>query len=197
MALFPRKDRSEGDADKAPLDAEAPTLQRRQNTVGALLREARQGYRGDIQQIAATLRIRAEYLSAIEEGQYDRLPGPVYAQGFVRAYALHLGLDGDEAVRRFKQETAGLDRPHDLTFPVPLSQRSIPGGSMLLAALILAICGYGVWYYLSTGDRARPERVAAVPADLRPPPAAELPAAAPPTPAADQAAEELREAESG
>lgn len=185
MALFSRQNHSESDAGAASLDEQGPTPQRRQYTVGALLREARQGYRGDIQQIAATLRIRAEYLSAIEEAQYDRLPGPVYAQGFVRAYAMHLGLDGDEAVRRFKQESAAFDKPRDLTFPVPLAQRSIPGGSMLLAALILAICGYGVWYYLSTGDRARPERVTPVPADLTMPPAPPTPAAK--TPAHDAA----------
>ena len=40
---------------------------------------------------------------------------------------------------------------------------------MLLVALILAICGYGTWFYLSTGERTRPERVAAVPPALRMP----------------------------
>jgi hypothetical protein len=32
--------------------------------------------------------------------------------------------------------------------------------------LIFALCGYGLWYYVSTGERDRPERVSAVPADL-------------------------------
>jgi cytoskeleton protein RodZ len=39
---------------------------------------------------------------------------------------------------------------------------------MLLVALILATCAYGGWFYLSTGDGPRPERVPAVPADLLP-----------------------------
>jgi cytoskeleton protein RodZ len=146
-------------------------LPRRQTGVGDLLRQTRQSYGGTIQQIAEALRIRGSYLVAIEEARYVDLPGPVYAQGFVRAYATHLGLDADEAVRRFKLETAAFEKPRDLTFPMPLAQRSIPGGSMVLAALILAICGYGVWYYLSTGDRSRPERVTAVPANLLPAPA--------------------------
>lgn len=135
-------------------------------TIGELLRQTRQSYGGEIERIATALRIRAPYLTAIEEGRYDRLPGPVYALGFVRAYAIHLGLDGDEAVRRFKQETTGFEISPDLSFPVPLVPRSIPGGTMVLAALILAICGYGLWYYLSTGERARPERVSTVPAEL-------------------------------
>jgi cytoskeleton protein RodZ len=140
------------------------------HTIGALLRQTRQSYGGEIDRIAATLRIRPAYLEAIEECHYNRLPGPVYALGFIRAYAIHLGLDGDEAVRRFKQEIAGFGVTRDLTFPLPLSERSIPGGSMLLAACILAICGYGLWYYVSSGERARPERVSEVPADLMPPP---------------------------
>lgn len=156
-----------------------------QRTIGDLLRQTRQSYGGEIERIAAALRIRAPYLTAIEEGRYDRLPGAVYALGFVRAYAIHLGLDGDEAVRRFKQETSGFEVSRDLTFPVPLVPRSIPGGTMVLAALILAICGYGLWYYLSTGDRARPERVSTVPPELSQTPKG---AAAPGTPSAPPAA---------
>lgn len=136
------------------------------HTIGDLLRDTRKSYGGDINHIAAMLRIRASYLIAIEESQYDKLPGPVYAQGFVRAYAVHLGLDGEEAIRRFKQEVAGLEISRDLSFPVPLAARSIPGGTMVLAALILALCGYGLWYYVSTSDRSHPERVSAVPPDL-------------------------------
>jgi cytoskeletal protein RodZ len=138
-------------------------------TIGDLLRETRQSFGGQIDQIAGVLRIRAAYLTAIEESRYDRLPAPVYALGFVRAYANHLGLDADEAVRRFKHETASFEMPRGLSFPVPLAERSVPGGTMLLAALILAFCGYGLWYYVSTGERARPERVSIVPSDLKPP----------------------------
>ncbi len=167
MAKVTRSKGVPGESEAAELAAgEVP---RRQNTVGALLRQTRQSYNSDIDQIAAALRIRASFLKAIEEGRYAELPGTVYGQGFVRAYAHHLGLDGDEAVRRFKQETASLEKPRDLSFPMPLAQRSMPGGSTLLIGVIIALCGYGAWYYLSSSDRARPERVAAVPTELLPP----------------------------
>ncbi|HZB90669.1 MAG TPA: helix-turn-helix domain-containing protein, partial [Stellaceae bacterium] len=138
----------------------------RRRSVGQLLRETRESYGSDIPRVAAALRIRATYLEAIEEGRYDRLPGPVYALGFVRAYAVHLGLDGEEAVRRFKLEAEGFEAQRDLSFPVPLAERSMPGGAMVLAALILAVCAYGIWYYLSSSRGTRPERVTPVPAEL-------------------------------
>jgi cytoskeleton protein RodZ len=166
MALFSRSLKPEGDAGMPAANGDSDAENGPRRTIGDLLRDTRKSCGGEIDRIAATLRIRASYLTAIEESQYDKLPGPVYAQGFVRAYAVHLGLDGNEAIRRFKQEIAGFEVSRDLSFPVPLAERSIPGGTMVLAALILALCGYGLWYYVSTSDRSHPERVSAVPPDL-------------------------------
>jgi cytoskeleton protein RodZ len=137
-------------------------------SVADALRRQREALHLELGEVAAALRIKPAYLSALEAGRPDQLPGPTYAIGFVRAYADHLGLDGREVVRRFKQDSTALATKPDLAFPMPLSERSIPGAGMLLVALILAICGYGTWYYLSTGEGSRPERVARVPADLLP-----------------------------
>jgi len=195
MTLFSRrKVVPEGAGAPAQAPGSSPTVAElrptRRRTVGQLLRETREGFGSDIPRVAAALRIRAAYLEAIEEGRYDRLPGPVYALGFVRAYAAHLGLDGDEAVRRFKLEAEGLEAQRDLAFPVPLTERSVPTLAWLLLGLILAICVLGFHYYLSSSTEPRPERVSAVPAELAPPPpTAPAPAAsAPAAPAASAAA---------
>ena len=173
-------------ADKGMSSDEKSIALRPRQTIGDVLRRARLEHGGEIEGIAQTLRIRADYIAAIEQARYDRLPGVVYAIGFVRSYALHLGLDGEEAVRRFKLEAAGrLDARRDLSFPMPLSQRAVPGGRMLLAAFILAVCFYGAWYYLSTGDRAQQERVAAVPTALLPIPTPSPATANAAAPAAD------------
>ncbi|HUK06619.1 MAG TPA: RodZ domain-containing protein [Stellaceae bacterium] len=171
MAIFSRSTREEmagaASPDRAEGDHAVPIRIKR--SVGQLLREARQGFGREIPQVGSTLRIRGEYLEAIETGQYEVLPGPTYAIGFIRTYADYLGLDGAEIVRRFKQETEGLELRRDLTFPMPLTERSIPGGTILLVALILALCGYGIWYYLSSSIHARIERVGSVPGTLLPP----------------------------
>jgi cytoskeleton protein RodZ len=156
-------------------------------SVGDLLRQQREALRLDLDDVAAALRIKPDYLAALEAGRPDLLPGPAYASGFVRTYGDYLSLDGGEILRRFKAESTGLGAKPDLAFPMPLSERSIPGGGMILVALILVFCGYGTWYYLSTVERSRPERVAEVPIELLPPPSAQRasePATRPPAEAA-------------
>lgn len=169
--------------------AEEEEAPRPRRSVGEILRDRREELGLDLNSIGETLRIRPHYLAALEQGRSDELPGPTYVIGFVRAYSHHLGFDAEKVLARFRSESTVLQTRPDLTLPVPLGERSLPGAAVLVVALILALCGYGTWYYLSTGERSRPERVAAVPASLRPAvppdvaPAAASPTA-PPAPAA-------------
>ncbi|HXC91624.1 MAG TPA: RodZ domain-containing protein [Stellaceae bacterium] len=184
MALFQRirSTRAQGEPEHQP--AVSPGMR----SASDALRQQREAFGLDLAQVAAGLKIKPAYLAAIEEGRTDLLPGAAYAVGFVRAYSTYLGLDSAEILRRFKYETAGFDAKPDLAFPVPLGERSMPGGGMLLTALALTVCGYATWYYLSAAERTHPERVSAVPATLLPaeverpiPNAALTPAAAAPS----------------
>jgi cytoskeletal protein RodZ len=139
----------------------------RTRVVGALLRERREELGFDLDAIGEKLCIKPVYLAAIEQGRAQDLPGATYAIGFIRAYAQLLGLDSDRILDSYKAECADVHARPDLSLPVPLDARSLPGGPILLVGVILAVCGYGTWYYLSTGERSRPERVAAVPAELQ------------------------------
>jgi cytoskeleton protein RodZ len=162
MALFHRLN--------MPLAEEAPesiTKPFGSRSAGDELRQRREALGLDLAEVAATLRIKPAYLLALEAGRPNELPGAVYAIGFIRAYADHLGLDSGEMLRLFKQQSALFAAKPDLAFPIQLGERSMPGG-MLLVALILAVCGYGGWFYLSTGDGPRPERVAQIPLELLP-----------------------------
>lgn len=175
MSLFTRRKPDERDEVAAPYEPPAPVV-REPATIGELLRSKRESFGVTLVDVGTTLRIRAAFLEAIEDDRYDRLPGAAYALGFVRTYADHLGLDGDAMARRYKSEVAGFQPKRDLAFPMPLSERSLPGGAVLLVALIIAACAYAVWYYRASGDRARPDRVAEVPAQVVPlPPPSEVP----------------------
>jgi cytoskeleton protein RodZ len=170
---------------------QAPPAYGRLYGVGELLRDRREELGLDLDEVGESLRIKAIYLAALEQGRAQDLPGPTYAIGFIRAYAQYLGFDSDRVLERYKAETTEIHARPDLALPVPLGTRSLPGGPILLVGLILALCGYGTWYYLSTGERSRPQRVAPVPAELRaslPPPATAAPgAAAAPSAAGDGA----------
>jgi Helix-turn-helix domain/RodZ C-terminal domain len=63
--------------------------------IGASLREARLRRGLSAGDVERELRIRERYLRALEEEQWEMLPGEAYAKGFLRTYAEFLGLDGD------------------------------------------------------------------------------------------------------
>jgi cytoskeletal protein RodZ len=67
--------------------------------IGARLREARMRQGLEIADCAAATRIRERYLVAIEDGRFESLPDPAYVNGFVRAYASHLGVAVPQPVR--------------------------------------------------------------------------------------------------
>jgi cytoskeleton protein RodZ len=100
--------------------------------------------------IAEVLRIRRRHLQAIEDGDFEQLPGTTYAVGFIRAYADYLGLDSDEVVRRFKEEQTTLQpgKPPkaDLVFPSPMSESGIPRGAVVFLGVLIGVIAYGAWY---------------------------------------------------
>lgn len=133
--------------------------------IGSLLRRRREQLELDLDTVGDALCIKPAFLAALEEGRGQDLPGPTYAVGFIRAYSDYLGFDSDRVLERYKEAAETPARP-DLALPAPLGERSLPGGRILLIGLIVALCGYGTWHYLATGDQVPPDQVAAVPAAL-------------------------------
>jgi cytoskeletal protein RodZ len=70
--------------------------------IGATLREARTRQRIDISEIESETKIRAKYLRALENEEWDLLPGPTYVKSFLRTYAEALGLDGKLLIEEYK-----------------------------------------------------------------------------------------------
>ncbi len=134
--------------------------------VGMELRTARERLGWDLPAVAAGLRIKQAYLTAIEEGRLADLPGNTYAIGFLRTYAGALGLDPDEVSRRFRAETAEVNRKTELTFPAPVPERGVPAGAVALVGVVLAIGAYVGWYHFTASDRQAARVVPEVPARL-------------------------------
>ncbi len=70
--------------------------------IGATLREARMRARIDISEVEAETKIRAKYLRALENEEWDLLPGPTYVKSFLRTYAESLDLDAKLLVDEYK-----------------------------------------------------------------------------------------------
>jgi cytoskeleton protein RodZ len=70
--------------------------------IGATLREARMRARIDVSEIEAQTKIRAKYLRALENEEWDLLPGPTFVKSFLRTYGDALGLDGRALVEEYK-----------------------------------------------------------------------------------------------
>src|SRR5438067_9310813 len=78
--------------------------------IGSTLREARMRSRIDISEVEARTKIRAKYLRAIENEEWDLLPGPVYVKSFLRTYGDFLGVDSRLLVDEYKRR---YERPAD------------------------------------------------------------------------------------
>src|ERR1700761_3135349 len=191
MAMFKQKQRIRGAGSEfSEAEGQGPAAEEAvwDHSAGGLLRRTREELGWDLPGVAAALRIKAEYLAALERNTVEGLPGPTYATGFLRAYAEYLGLDGHEIVRRFRAEETGLHTKPELAFPVPLTDRGIPGGGIFLIAVLVFVLGYGGYYYATSGTKTSQVAVEPVPARLLPPPPPPAPpvtVAEAPKPAAD------------
>ncbi|MEQ8666663.1 MAG: DUF4115 domain-containing protein [Rhodospirillales bacterium] len=137
--------------------------------ISILLRDGRLDQGESIEEVARTLRINKRYLEAIEDGRFGELPGPVYAIGFIRSFGDHVGLDGEELVRRFKSVSSTTSKRAELEFPEPIPESGVPGGAVLFAGLLVAVLAYGGWYMMSADDNILSELVAPVPEQLSDP----------------------------
>ncbi len=132
--------------DEAPGEQNVEQVQ--DLTVGQMLARTRQKRRREIKRIADQLCIRASYLEALENNQYDVFPGQVYAIGFLRTYATFLGLDPEELVDRYKKESEFV-QPKPVVMPVPERSAMVPSIPYVLLGLFLIALVWGVWYFAS------------------------------------------------
>ena len=136
---------------------------RNEESVGAFLRRCREARHETLSHVSRALRIRTPYLRAIEQDDWEALPNSVYARAFLRSYAIHVEADPELVLDRAETALESRPGPDTPLPPSPALDRSLPGGALIGASVLLAIAAYAGWYYL-TVDHLRDERViAAVP----------------------------------
>jgi cytoskeletal protein RodZ len=92
--------------------------------IGPALREARERRGLAFGDVEADTAIRTRYIRALEEEQFDVLPGATYTKGFLRAYAEYLGLDGQLFIDEFNSRHHDARTPQEQ--PIASQPRSRP-----------------------------------------------------------------------
>jgi cytoskeletal protein RodZ len=106
-----------------------------------------------IDEIAKATRIKPVFLQAIERGEYDKLPSPAYAIGFVRNYADYLGLPKAEITalfrREFDEKKAYKVLPDSLvkTKEFPIKRLQIQQSIFVIIFFLVLLAGYLLFQY--------------------------------------------------
>lgn len=129
---------------------------------GRKLTEARLQRGWTLDEVAERIRVRREFLDALEDMNIKLLPGKAYALAFLRSYARELGIDERAIVDQFQEECA-LSR-EDVQKPIRSpSSRPHPERPWLAAAALVAVAAVFVgWRALNPGGATEPAPEAAV-----------------------------------
>lgn len=160
--------------------------------LGSKLKQARETRQLTLQEIEWATKIRAEFLQALEDEQFDLLPSATHVRGFIRSYARYLDVDPNPMVEEFNQAGAGAREIISTRAAVRTRRRdfAVTPGMIVGAALIILIGVFG-FYLKHQFDKYQASRAAdAQPSpglrlsDLPTPTAAPTPSILPsPTPA--------------
>ena len=120
----------------------------------------------DLYRAERDTKIRARYLAALERGEYRELPGAVYTKGFLRNYALYLGLDPEDVIRQWKRERGDAAIPAEpvLAVPKPIAaprQGFTFSPVIIVAALLTVLIGvFAVYIGIQLVRFAKPPTLA-------------------------------------
>jgi len=128
--------------------------------IGSTLREARMRGRISIDEVETHTKIRARYLRAIENEEWDLLPGPVYVKSFLRTYGDYLGLDSRLLIDEYKR---AYERPSDHELR-PISPRTrdrerpsrrprLPSWMPIVLVLAAVVVALGILGSLNTANK--------------------------------------------
>src|SRR6187401_3130363 len=115
----------------------------------------------DLYRAERETKIRARYLGALERGDYRDLPGAVYAKGFLRNYAVYLGLDPDDVLMQWRLERGeARDQAPVIAVPRPLAPPrqgfTFSRGMIVMALLAMVVIGFGAYLGVQVLRFAKP-----------------------------------------
>jgi cytoskeleton protein RodZ len=141
-----------GMQDQPELDGQSPGFP------GHLLRQAREEHGLSQKEAARDLHLTSKVINAIEEDDFELIPSFVFARGYIRSYARHVGLDGQALVAEFD---AAYGVPNNRAKPMSAirkgGQQSKPGDTWVKLISIVFVIGLLaasiVWWQSQNGSQ--------------------------------------------
>ena len=110
-------------------------------TIGEMLKEERQQHRLSIQKLAQKTRIKAKYLLALENNQFDQLPSATFVKGYIKIYGQLFGFDHQPLIallrRDFKESVKGQLVPREFIKPVLKKRQFFSPAAFVVIGLVL------------------------------------------------------------
>ncbi|MFI5182395.1 MAG: RodZ domain-containing protein [Thermoanaerobaculia bacterium] len=132
------------------------------------------------EQLALVTKVSVRQIEALETGRFEILPALVFSRGFVRAIALHLGLDPERTVAAYRhvfemweasrpKETLPVPpvRPMSDTIPTQLPRRTVASSTMIRAVAVTATLVIATGIAILAKSRAPEPRRGAAPGPTR------------------------------
>lgn len=135
-------------------------------SVGRTLQQARIAANLTVEDVSATTRVRIPIVHAIEQDDFSRCGGDVYARGHIRSLARAVGLDPDELVTLYNEQQGTQPQPLDLSSGPLFEAERIrpeprrPNWTAAMVAAIVAVIGFVGFTLFSGEDSSDPGSVA-------------------------------------
>jgi cytoskeleton protein RodZ len=132
---------------------------------GEILKNKREDLGLEIHEIAASLKISEEYISAIENDAFEKLPVPVYTMGYIRSYAAFVGIDAGSIVQYYSEH---MSQPQPSTIiPIASSRKKRPGIGYLIAVTGVLLVAFLLFPHVPKEKNSETPAVAPVTAKVR------------------------------
>jgi len=143
-----------------------------QETLGQYLRQARESRNVSLEELSRMTRISLPFLRALEENDFDFFSQHEFITGFLKLYARHLGLDGQEVLQRYDfqskiqpQTKTFQQLPLSLDFDSPIKKvperRWVPGKrikqKIILVSILIIALGLFLYIHFLSGSSRDPQ----------------------------------------
>ena len=115
-----------------------------EKSVGETLKEARETKGFSISEIEAETKVRAKYITAIEEGNWGQFSDDIYLRGFISAYVKFLELDIDTIMKTYERESLVCQKNKKCKNRISYNQ-SVNESKVLITPKILTYFGLGIF----------------------------------------------------